>query len=106
MELVSIGQKTKTKKTKIDRNRTEKQNFHMLGDLVRGSNNSFIEARTIPQKIFGRNSSFYVKQRTTLKVKFPFSRSFVLVLTKFSFWKEDWALGNNSIKFKDFPDIS
>ena len=40
------------------------------------------------------------------KVQFPFSSSFVLVLTKFSFWQEDWALGYNSTKFKDLPDKS
>ena len=27
-------------------------------------------------------------------------------LTKFSFWKEDWALDYNSIKFRNFHDIS
>ena len=26
-------------------------------------------------------------------VQFLFSRSFLLALTKFSYWKEDWALG-------------
>ena len=33
------------------------------------------------------------------KVKFQFSRSLLLVLTKFSFQVEDWALGYNSMKF-------
>ena len=27
-------------------------------------------------------------------------------LTKFSFWKEGWALDYNSIKFRNFHDIS
>ena len=29
-----------------------------------------------------------------------------LVLKKFPFREEEWALGNNSMKFWDFPDIS
>ena len=33
-------------------------------------------------------------------------QEFFLILTKFSFWEEDWALGYDSIKFWDFPDIS
>ena len=33
-------------------------------------------------------------------------RNFVVVLTKFLFRKEDWALGHNSFKFRDFSDIS
>ena len=40
------------------------------------------------------------------KDQFRFSRWFVLVLTKFSFWKEDWVLGYNSMKLRDFPDTS
>ena len=40
------------------------------------------------------------------KDQFRFSRWFVLVLTKFSFWKEDWALDYNSMKLRDFPDTS
>ena len=60
---------------------------------------------TTIHKIFETNSSFHVKQRTTGKLQLLFS-SFLLVLTKFSFWEEDWALGYNSMKFWDFPDIS
>ena len=56
-------------------------------------------------KIFEKNSSFHVKLRTTGKVQFLFLKRLLLVLTKFSFREEDWALGNNSIKFWDFPDI-
>ena len=44
-------------------------------------------------KIFAKNFSFQVKQRTTGEVQFLFSRRFLLVLIKFSFWEEDWALG-------------
>ena len=61
---------------------------------------------TTIHKIFETNSSFHVKQRTTGKVQFLFFSSFLLVSTKFSFWEEYWALGNNSIKFRNFPDIS
>ena len=32
-------------------------------------------------------------------------RRFLLALTKLSFQVEHWALGNNSMKFWDFPDI-
>ena len=56
-------------------------------------------------KIFEANSSFRVKQRTTGKVRFLFARSFLLVLTKFSFW-EDWSRGYKSMKFWDFSDLS
>ena len=47
---------------------------------------------TISDKIFETNNNFCVKQHTTGKVQFPFLRSFVLVLTKFLFSKEDWTL--------------
>ena len=43
---------------------------------------------TTTGKIFEKNSSFHVKQGTTGKVQFLFSRSLLLVLTKFSFWEE------------------
>ena len=36
------------------------------------------------------------------KFNFYFSKSFLLVLTKFSFWQEDWALGCYSVNFSDF----
>ena len=50
-------------------------------------------------KIFETKYSFHVKQRTTGKVQFLFFSSFLLVLTKFPFWDEDWALGYDSMKF-------
>ena len=50
-------------------------------------------------RIFETKSCFRVKQRTTGKVQFPFFSSFLLILTKFSFWGEDLTLGYNSIKF-------
>ena len=49
-------------------------------------------------KIIETISSFHVKQRTTGKVQFLFFSSFLLVLTKLSFWGEDWAVGCNSMK--------
>ena len=61
---------------------------------------------TTIHRIFETKSTFHVKQRTTGKVQFPFVSSFLLVLTKFSFSEEDWALGYNSMKFGNFPDIS
>ena len=61
---------------------------------------------TTIHRIFKTNSSFHVKQGTTGKVQFLFFSSFLIVLTKFSFWEEDWALGYNSMELCDFPDIS
>ena len=58
-----------------------------------------VKISTTILKILETNSSFYVKQRTTGKVQFCFFGSFFLVLTKCSFWEEDWALGYNSMKF-------
>ena len=49
-------------------------------------------------KIFETNSSFHVKRRTTGKDQFLFFSSFLLVLTQFPFWEEDWALGYSSMK--------
>ena len=46
---------------------------------------------TIIQKIFDTNSIFHVKWRTTGKVEFLLFKSFLLTLTKFSFWQEDWT---------------
>ena len=60
----------------------------------------------IMDKIFEINSSFHVKYRTTGKVQILFFNSLLLLLTKFSFWEEWWALGYNSMKVWDFPDIS
>ena len=60
----------------------------------------------IIQKIFETNSGFHVKQRPTGKVQFLFFSSFWLLLKKFSFWQEDWALVYNSSKFWDFLDFS
>ena len=40
-----------------------------------------------------------LKQRPKGKVQILFFKNFLLVLTRFSFWEEDWALGYNSMKF-------
>ena len=53
-----------------------------------------------------RDSSFSVEKRTSGKAKFLFSERFLQDLTKFLFREEDWALGNYSMWFWDFPNIS
>ena len=40
------------------------------------------------------------------KVQFPFFKSLFLALAKFLFWKEDWKLGCNYMKFWDSSNIS
>ena len=40
------------------------------------------------------------------KAQFPFFKSLFLALAKFSFWKEDWELGYNCMKFWDSSNIS
>ena len=73
---------------------------------VLGKQSLIVFFAAIPGKLFKTKSSFYVEWCTTGKVQYPFSESFVLVFTKFSFWREDWALGYNFMKVRDFPDIS
>ena len=53
---------------------------------------------TTVDKIFEISSTFHVKYRTTGKFQFLFFGSFLLLLTKFLFWEEGWALVYNSIK--------
>ena len=60
--------------------------------------------------MFEANFSFYVRQCTMGRVQFSLSGCFVLVLAKLSFcvWggdEGDWALGYNSMKFREFFDI-
>ena len=85
--------------------------MHLYVRIVTHSNTSsfliritLYESATI-NKILEANSSLYVKQRTTGKVQFLFFSNFLLILTKCSFWEEDWALGYNSMKFEDLLDI-
>ena len=60
---------------------------------------------TIAHRTFETNSSFQVEQRTTRRLYFLFFKSFLLALTKLSFWGGDWALSYHSLKFRQFPDI-
>ena len=39
------------------------------------------------------------------KGQLQFFNNFLLVLTKLSFWKEEWALDYNSMEFEDFFNI-
>ena len=54
---------------------------------------------TVSHSIFETNSGFHVKWRTTGKVSFLFFKSFLLVLTKFLFWRGGWGLAYYSMKF-------
>ena len=47
-----------------------------------------------------------VREKFFVFQKFLFFKSVLLILTKFSFWQEDWALGYHFMKFWDFPYIS
>ena len=57
---------------------------------------------TIMDKIFETNCSFHPRGALREKFNFCFSGS----IANFLFWQKDWALGYNSMKFSDFPDIS
>ena len=57
----------------------------------------FLETST--DKIYEKISSFHMRMRATGRVQFLFSRRLFLVLTKFSFFEEDWAIGYTSMKF-------
>ena len=61
---------------------------------------------TTIHKIFETDFIFHVKQRTTGKVYFLFFKSFLLVLTKLSFWQGDWILGYHSMSLRYFTKIS
>ena len=56
-------------------------------------------SETSMDKIFEKSSGFHIKWCITGKVQYLFSRSLLLVLTKFSFREEDWALDYTSMKF-------
>ena len=58
---------------------------------ISGNSEADLESST---KYFRQNLVFM----RTIKVPFLFFRSFLLVLTKSSFWDEDYAPGYNSIK--------
>ena len=63
-------------------------------------------AEKITHKIFEINCSFHVKQGAAAKVLFLVFKSFLQVLTKLSFWQEDWALGYHCMQLKKYPDTS
>ena len=73
---------------------------------TKSDNKDTVNESAITHKISETNSSFHVKKRTTGKVSFLFSKSFLPVLTKLLFWQGDWALGYHSMKFRHFPNIS
>ena len=56
------------------------------------------KASTIPDKIWAETLVF-VENSALRKVQFPFSMRFVLLFTKFSFWKKNWELSRN-LSFK------
>ena len=60
---------------------------------------------TIIHKYLRQNLVFMWDSALREKFSFWFFKRFLLVLTKFSFRQKDRALGNNSMKFWDFPDI-
>ena len=81
------------------KNQKKKKNFHGTSlDLCNSRNPGTHANCTILAKIYETNFSVSVKLRTTGKVQFQFSNSLLLVLTKFSSWREDWTLGYNSMK--------
>ena len=57
-------------------------------------------------KYMRQTFSVSVKEHDTGKVQFQFLNSFLLVLTKCSFWEEDWTLDYNSMKIWDLLNIS
>ena len=61
---------------------------------------------TILDKIFGTKWRNPVKLDRARKVWYLLLRVFWLLLLKFNFWNEDWALGYVSTKIWDFPNIS
>ena len=72
------------------------------------------KTRPLPKNVYLQTFTKYLRQTLVFmwnsalreKFNFYFCKSFLLVLTKFSFWQEDWALGYHSMKFRLFPDIS
>ena len=50
-------------------------------------------------KIFQKNLTFHVKYCSRGKVQFLVFSNFLLALTIFSFWEEDWALDYYSMEF-------
>ena len=84
-----------------------RQKADLLGRSLECDSVSFFQniKTTIIHRIFQSNSSFHMKWYTTGKVYSRFFKRFLLVLTKFSFWQGDWALGYHSMRFLHFPDL-
>ena len=55
-------------------------------------------------KVFDTSSGEMVHY-DRVQVQFLLYRKLLLVLTKCSFWEEEWVLVYNPMKFYDFPDI-
>ena len=93
------------KKKKENRTKTKLKSTFFL----KLSGQVFLYFRGVPtiiHKIFETNSSFHMKYCSTRKVKRLFFKSILLVLTKFSFWQEEWTLGYHSMNFRHFPNNS
>ena len=52
--------------------------------------------------MFEKNLRFHVKYCSRRKVQYLVFSNFLLVLTIFSFWGEDWVLDYNSMELGDF----
>ena len=50
-------------------------------------------------KIYEKNLRFRIKYCSRGKVQYLVLSNFLLVLTIFSFWEEDWTLNFNSMEF-------
>ena len=68
--------------------------FDELQPLTKFKKNSIFYVKS-----WSYNTNSMVKQRTTGKVWFIFSRRLLLAMTKFSFQEEDWVLGYDFMKF-------
>ena len=63
--------------------------------FLRRSISSTVGVTVKMDKTLGTNFTFHVKERTKAKVQYLLLSTFSPVLTKFSVWKGDWALGYN-----------
>ena len=60
----------------------------------------------ITHKVTETNSTFHMEWHIAGKVEFLCVKSFILILTKLSFWQGDWALGFHSMELRQFPGVS
>ena len=75
--------------------------FSYSGSRVKHRTSQDLVTRTI-DKIHEKNLRFHVKYCSRGKVQYLVYSNFLLVLTIFSFWEEDWTLHFNSMEFWDF----